>query len=417
MKNQRKYLKMLKPIKVIIYVIFISLAAFFLSGMIKEYLEDNTSFSITQQSMSKEDLPTVTMCLKSESSAIKMRYGRDLTIQTIDSKIEPWLPEANTTIRTLVEGNNDYGFMGQKRLTTLEQLRVSQQWSSVSIDQTCIKMKLNLLEKQLVGRQSLSYGTVYDMGMFIITLSEEIADTVQGSTLFITSENNSYGVVLTRWLDGNVQPFQLKRGGLHDIMITNVKRYQYLKEKCQDMSYYGCLGQKLKDEKCKIEGTDCSPISTPVKTFPLCPHNMTMKDCKYKFVVGDCMEKLPCITEEYIIQEDEDWSGESMKILRGYFSNDDVVDKIAERKRDKFIIWLEFRKMKWSTGLYTRQVKKEVYREYLVWTDISMIGNVGGQLGLWLGFSFTGFMQGTLNLIPKTWMLLADSMQKYNELD
>ena len=404
---------MLKPIKVIIYVIFISLAAFFLSGMIKEYLEDNTSFSITQQSMSKEDLPTVTMCLKSESSAIKMRYGRDLTIQTIDSKIEPWLPEANATIRTLIEGNNDYGFMGQKRLTTLEQLRVSQQWSSVSIDQTCIKMKLNLLEKQVVGRQSLSYGTVYDMGMFIITLSEEIADTVQGSTLFITSENNSYGVVLTRWLDGNVQPFQLKRGGLHDIMITNVKRYQYLKENCQSLSFYGCLGQKLTNENiCKIKGTSCSPISTPVKTFPLCPLNMTFNDCKYTSLTSDCMEKLPCITEEYTIQEDEEWSGQSRMILKGYINNDDILNEIADRKTDKFLIWLEISTMRWTTGLYTSQLMKEVHREYLVWSDISMIGNVGGQLGLWLGFSFTGFMVGILNLTPKIGMLLAKMMKK-----
>ena len=383
----------------IIYVIFIALAAFFLSGMIEEYLEGNTSFSITQQPMSKEDLPTVTVCLNSESSAVKMRYGRDLTIQTIDSELEPWLPEANTTVKTLVVGNNEYGFMGQKRQTILEQLRVKQLFSSVSIDQTCFKMELNLLEKQLGGRTG-SLGTIYYVGMFIITLSEEIADIVQGTTLFITSENNSYGVVLNKWLDGNVQPFQLKRGVLHNIMITNVKRYQYLKEKCQSLSFYGCLGQKWMDENvCKINKTSCSPFSTPVKTIPLCPQSMTLEDCKHKLAIGDCMDKLPCITEEYIIKENGDWSGQSRKIIGGYFSNGDVFDKIVERQEDKFMIWLEFRKMKWSTGLYTTQLTKEVHREYLVWTDISMIGNVGGQLGLWLGFSFTGFMLGILNLI------------------
>ena len=124
MKIQSISLKMLKAVELLVYVILIALAAFFVSGMIKEYLEENTSFSITQKSMTKEDLPTVTICFKSQSSAVKMRYGRDLIIQTIDSKHEPWLLEANTTIRTLVEGNNDNRFMGLKRQTTLEQLRV-----------------------------------------------------------------------------------------------------------------------------------------------------------------------------------------------------------------------------------------------------------------------------------------------------
>ena len=47
------------------------------------------------------------------------------------------------------------------------------------------------------------------------------------------------------------------------------------------------------------------------------------------------------------------------------------------------------------------EVQKEIHKEYLAWTGTSMIGNVGGQLGLWVGFSVTGFMAGTFNVIPK----------------
>ena len=45
-------------------------------------------------------------------------------------------------------------------------------------------------------------------------------------------------------------------------------------------------------------------------------------------------------------------------------------------------------------------------KENLVWTGTSMVGNVGGQLGLWVGFSFAGLLAGTLNVIPKMWDLV-----------
>ena len=106
MKYPNKWLKIFKPSELIIYVSLIALAVFFLSGMIEEYLEDNTNFSIIQESMSKKDLPTITVCLKSESSDTKMKYGKDFTIQAISSNLPPWLPEANATIFTLNEGIN-----------------------------------------------------------------------------------------------------------------------------------------------------------------------------------------------------------------------------------------------------------------------------------------------------------------------
>ena len=259
MKYQNKWFKIFKPSELIIYLSLIALAAFFLSGMIEEYLEDNTNFSIIQESMSKEDLPTITVCLKSESSATKLKYGRDLTVQAIASNLPPWLPEANATIFNLNEGINEYYFVGQKRQTILNHLRVHQFLSDAFIDRSCISMKLSVMEEALVDRVEL-YGTAYDVGSFIFTLSEEIAKSVHQAILYTTSENNSFGAVLNRWLDGGVQPFHLARGTIHPIMITNIKRYQYLKAKCQPLSFYGCLSEKLVDKNlCPIQVAKSAP--------------------------------------------------------------------------------------------------------------------------------------------------------------
>ena len=46
------------------------------------------------------------------------------------------------------------------------------------------------------------------------------------------------------------------------------------------------------------------------------------------------------------------------------------------------------------------EVQKEVHMEYLTWTGISMVGNIGGQLGLWIGFSFTSLVAVALNMLP-----------------
>ena len=79
---------------------------------------------------------------------------------------------------------------------------------------------------------------------------------------------------------------------------------------------------------------------------------------------------------------------------------------------DEYIIWVEFMKEVSSNGRYTTTVQKHVHKEYLSWTGTGLVGNVGGQLGLWLGFSFTGFIAGVVNLAPKIWYLTKKYISK-----
>ena len=38
-------------------------SSYFISEMVKEYLTENTNFSITEQTIAREDLPTFTICI------------------------------------------------------------------------------------------------------------------------------------------------------------------------------------------------------------------------------------------------------------------------------------------------------------------------------------------------------------------
>ena len=65
------------------------------------------------------------------------------------------------------------------------------------------------------------------------------------------------------------------------------------------------------------------------------------------------------------------------------------------------MFWASFKVPKWSRGEYIHGVQKEVHKEFWAMTGMSLIGNVGGQLGLCLGFSFIGFSGWVLALIPE----------------
>ena len=118
-----------------------------------------------------------------------------------------------------------------------------------------------------------------------------------------------------------------------------------------------------------------------------------------------CLGQKPCSTEEYEYFLNEDWStanpSHAKVILESVIGHKSILKKFKENQMNKYLILFEFAKAKWANGPYAMEVQKEIYKEYLAWTGTSMIGNVGGQLGLWVGFSVTGFIAGTFNVIPK----------------
>ena len=61
--------------------------------------------------------------------------------------------------------------------------------------------------------------------------------------VYITSEDNAYGVINQRWFDGHVFKFHLVRNEQPVVMLDNVNQYDYLD--CSDESFYKCLAQQM----------------------------------------------------------------------------------------------------------------------------------------------------------------------------
>ena len=55
---------------------------------------------------------------------------------------------------------------------------------------------------------------------------------------------------------------------------------------------------------------------------------------------------------------------------------------------------------------------KTVHKEYLLMTGMSLVGNVGGMLGLFIGFSFLGISEWMIDCLSKAWAHVKKQKQK-----
>ena len=269
---------------------------------------------------------------------------------------------------------------------------------------------MKLKHGQGTFRNSIDDGVVLDVAFIAIHISEKVKNQIQ-ATLYITSERNSFGAVLNGWYDGKVNPILLPRGGLSSIQLTGMKRFEYLEKTCKNSSFYECLGEKLMTHKdCQSNGVPCTLYSFPNDKPPLCPQKIMKNEaCKNRSnilsAMNKCLSQIPCTTEEYEFSQYKDWSAEdtsnAQRILQTFLNDSNLVDRLMVKYENKFVFILEFARPRWSNGPYAIKVQKQIHKEYLAWTVTSMIGNIGGQLGLWLGFSFTGFLAGTFNVFPR----------------
>ena len=83
------------------------------------------------------------------------------------------------------------------------------------------------------------------------------------------------------------------------------------------------------------------------------------------------------------------------------FLNDRVVDELIINQDKNYMFWISFSPFDSTRGKYTHRTQIKVSKEYKTLTMISLVGNIGGQLGLFVGFSCTGFITWMLKLVPK----------------
>ena len=206
--------------------------------------------------------------------------------------------------------------------------------------------------------------------------------------IHLTSENNSFGIIWAFWGEGRPLRFRLTQSVT--TFLLEDREVLHLKDTsdCTFETFHNysskIVMESLLRHKENCSTNFCSPISIPGEPVSFC--NSTRSHFCMKDAIGWPMiwakdtRKDPCIVKEY----------NGIRQPLGPEYNSPKGEKIS---RVRWIYDYEFKNV---------LVKKE----YLVYDTIGLISNVGGLLGLFIGFSFLGITTNLVEcLVPKIRLL------------
>ena len=221
-----------------------------------------------------------------------------------------------------------------------------------------------------------------------------------------------------KWYDGLVDERYLYKSG-DMVKITEVTEYLNMDATCS-LSYYECLAKrfatfdysKAKNKsfafgKCRYERPHCAPFSLPFdheNKMALCRE--MFRDC-YLQIIDDLQVdqrkycQKACRVEEFKrhgIPKQEGINFDSVDSnMELYFSRSDWRDWVSKTWNlsaidadSTIVVGYKFELPDFNRDPRSDEPYKTVKREYLIITWISMIGTVGGTLGMFVGFSLIG---------------------------
>ena len=162
-----------------LYIGFLIGAIFFVEQSISEFMDGTTSYSESHEPILLQDLPTLTICFwGTDETSLTLVYGSNLSIDAAVSENG----KGNTI--TLIEN---------KGVKTMFGLTILVKKIFTSDLKTCY-----MISSDWNGDGSLN------MGKFQVDYHFQFQkiEILPISEFWITSEDNSYGIVWSRWFDG-----------------------------------------------------------------------------------------------------------------------------------------------------------------------------------------------------------------------
>ena len=409
-----------KKLKVLLHLSLLVGGWIFCWQNIAEYLKGNTNYLSEYKLLSLNDLPTIVICIEREfTSNFKRKsyeYGRELWIkasveqdpdqETRRTSIllkDQWV---NTSVLQVVEKDSykykekDFGL--QLHLSEIHMpyetvnsingktyfpqcYKVSSRWNE-STDKDVTKFALQLA---VVCYEDVVQKTCPFCEETINTQKCNIPDArVHG-----TSEENSYGLPERKWFDGIVQDSQgmLVKKHRHfnaDLLrIIEVTEYFNMDWHCSHESYYECLSKRFKQkvqhnfDNQRIDRVLCPRICSPFSLPPTM--NSTIPLCQD----FDCRK----IMSDILSQQKQDLNQRCMKschVKEFKFAEKTITTHRLDE--DASVMEIRFDVPASTNSRRIQEPFKIVKNEYLMIDFISLVGVVGGTLGLFAGFSFLG---------------------------
>ena len=374
-KSFTSYIK--KGLFWVLHLALIGTGFVFVQKTVSEFLDGKTAYYVTKSEITKEDIPTFTICFVHKDERLKHGTNFSFAIKSGNTNGHNHeLEEGHNNLAQLHPASEKYGIPHQLVLKTL---KVEQNFDSIQAGNTdTIDWLMRHCLKVSPIEETTDLSLVERGYVFGISFTNTNS-TPKELTLYITSEQNAYGATTEKWYSGVVEPYVLKHQTNHYIHIK-VKEYNHLQDNCQTQSYYQCLTSKL------AENTTCGEVCSPV-TLPTTTRfeDIEWDGCKHK---------------EWWCRHDHFWSlfrdhtickGKTAKscAVTEYKIKDFALPNPIEIKTD-FIFKVRMG-APLSSGTYLESKPyKIVYNEYYLLDAMQIIGTIGGTLGLMTGFSFLG---------------------------
>ena len=203
--------------------------------------------------------------------------------------------------------------------------------------------------------------------------------------LYITSEENSYGIVMFNWLEGETLVYDAKPETMTEIILKG-EQILSLPEKgeCQKKSAYYCVATLIQTFDCKNCSKRCilqslydnlRPFYSDLHT-EICQKESDV-DCFEYCAKNGIMQKL---AETGLCQQSCTTTEFSGKL-------------VYEGK----VPGLDMNHITSFSYSIKAPATMRVNEEYLIYDFVGLVGSVGGTLGMFIGFSFINVISDVLN--------------------
>ena len=344
--------------KILVLALQIGLAVasfFFVQHTLNDFLEKKTYYQVKTLPITDLDIPTVTVCFDQES----YHFNENDTFLWF-SNDSNWLPI----------------IMGENSMTNDDGLRIRLFLKPLSVASFSSRFRKCFKISPMEEGSNFSYLSGF-IGSFS-TFFSNASSAPNQMRLYVTSEQNSYGVVVEKWYDGHVEPYNLEKGRFHHILINKIDEYRHLEHHCAYQSYYHCLSSRLtKIQNCPNK---CKPLTLPTTEkfmdMEWCnPENKCHNANAFNDLHNDKNVCKGSANKSCVVQE---------------FSTEDYIS--AEDTRDEefyFSLYMDSPNSL-RQGLRMFEPFKTVHTEHYILDWMELIGTIGGTLGLMIGFSFMG---------------------------
>ena len=360
---------MRKLFDIILYLGLLAGGLQFTMQAVQDCLNGSTDYSKIKDPLTPEDLPTLTFCFPQRLLNLNISNDFFIELKVIEKEEETIILVVDKKVATL------YGL----------EFQFSEFWKAESLDK-CYK-----ITPHWTGDSEIDFSAFKIQLTLKFDGSQNQKNLVTWGYLhtWFTSESNAFGLAGGKWYDGNVDEIDggwIKSGS--SIHLYKITEYRKIESTCSDDSYYECLAKRFAslNTTCHFDGI-CAPFSLPLveKKIALCQSD-TVRACQQKIIralehTQDIYCKKTCNVKEY-----------KREIKRNSFQPEETLFQFEYRLSVP----------KATKGDRTMSPFKIVHEEYLI-TWISLIGTVGGALGLFVSFSLTGTLESTLVLVPQLW--------------